>query len=128
MTAAPALTRLHYHRLSKQLDVSFADGTQKSLSAEFLRVHSPSAEVQRHGNPKLVLQKEQVGIVKLEPTGHYGIRIVFDDGHQTGIFSGLYLYQLCRDQAALWQAYQDQVAQQQNIPIRMVDAAGKPKL
>lgn len=120
MTAAPALIRLHYHRLSKHLDVSFADGTHANLSAELLRVHSPSAEVQRHGNPKLVLHKECVGIEKLEPAGHYGIKIVFDDGHQTGIFSGLYLYQLCRDQVALWQAYQDKVAQQQQIPIRLM--------
>jgi DUF971 family protein len=120
MNTAPALTRLHYHRLSKQLDVSFADGTGGRLSAEFLRVHSPSAEVQRHGNPQLVLNKATVGIDTLEPIGHYGVRIVFDDGHQTGIFSGHYLYRLCQEQHELWQSYQDKVAKQQHIPIRLM--------
>ncbi|MDP4535035.1 gamma-butyrobetaine hydroxylase-like domain-containing protein [Alkalimonas collagenimarina] len=119
MAAAPALTRLHYHQRSKQLDICFADGTESCLSAEFLRVHSPSAEVQGHGNPKLVLNKSGVGISTIEPTGHYGVRIVFDDGHQTGIFSTHYLYHLCQHHQELWQQYQENVAQQQQIPIRL---------
>lgn len=121
MAAAPALTRLHYHLRSKQLDICFADGTESCLSAEFLRVHSPSAEVQGHGNPKLVFNKSGVGISTIEPTGHYGVRILFDDGHQTGIFTGHYLYQLCLQKREFWQVYQEKVAKQQQIPIRLMD-------
>ncbi|MCH8536516.1 MAG: gamma-butyrobetaine hydroxylase-like domain-containing protein, partial [Alkalimonas sp.] len=108
------------HRQSKHPTAYSADGTKSRLSAEFLRVHSPSAEVQGHGSPKLVLNKAKVGISQLEPAGHYGVRIVFDDGHQTGIFSGHYLHQLCLQQQELWQSYQEKVAQQQQIPIRLV--------
>ena len=89
------VTKVHYHSVSKVLDVHFDDQTIAQFSAEFLRVHSPSAEVQGHGNEpmKLVLGKQQVGINKIEPVGHYAIQITFDDGHD----SGLYTWQTFRD-------------------------------
>ena len=100
-----AVSRLHYHRLRRELDVSFTDGRQVSFTAEFLRVHSPSAEVRGHGTPKLVSNKKQVAINKLQPVGHYAVKLVFDDGHDSGIYSWQYLLQLATEQQTLWQKY-----------------------
>lgn len=107
MPAKPqiSVTRLHYHQQRRLLDVEFSDGVQASLSAEFLRVFSPSAEVQGHGKPKLVSHKKQVGISKLTPVGHYAVKLHFDDGHDSGIYSWSYLRQLQQQQSALWQDY-----------------------
>jgi DUF971 family protein len=87
--------------------LTYADGTAYELSAEFLRVHSPSAEVRGHGRSNAVLQdgKRQVGITGIEPTGNYAVRISFDDGHDSGIFSWDYLHELCTRQDHLWQTY-----------------------
>ena len=100
-----SVTRLHYHQQRRLLDVEFSDGVQASFSAEFLRVFSPSAEVQGHGKPKLVSHKKQVGISKLTPVGHYAVKLHFDDGHDSGIYSWSYLHQLQQQQSALWQDY-----------------------
>lgn len=128
---AAEVRKLHYHRRSKQLELDFADGSSASLSAEFLRVHSPSAEVQGHGKPILVTDKQQVGIERLEPSGHYGVRICFDDGHQTGIYRWAYLKQLANEQTELWQQYQQRLAaakaRQDSVPIRFMDAADSSK-
>lgn len=130
MTKAAMVRKLHYHKRSKQLELHFADGSSATLSAEFLRVHSPSAEVQGHGKPVLVVNKQAVGIERLEPSGHYGVRICFDDGHQTGIYRWAYLHQLVTEQARLWQQYQQRLAtakaQQDNVPIRFIDASAPP--
>ena len=77
------------------------------MSAEYLRTHSPSAEVQGHGPDSYTLQtgKEHVAITKLEPVGHYAVCIVFDDGHDTGIYSWDWLYQLGANHARNWQTY-----------------------
>lgn len=100
-----ALTRLHYHQQRRLLDLVFSDGALLSLTAEFLRVHSPSAEVRGHGKPKLVANKRQVAIRAISPVGHYGVRLSFDDGHDSGLYSFDYLLQLAREQQTLWQQY-----------------------
>lgn len=91
----------------KRLEVDFEDGFTAVLSAEFLRVHSPSAEVQGHapGQKTLVSGKRMVGITRLEPVGNYAVRIIFDDGHNTGLFSWSYLYEMGQRREALWDTY-----------------------
>ncbi len=87
---------LTLNRAARVLTVAFDDGREFSLPATLLRVESPSAEVQGHGpgQKRHVTCKEQVGITALEPVGHYAVRITFDDGHDTGIYTWTYLYQL----------------------------------
>jgi len=91
----------------KRLEIDFDDGTTVGLSAEYLRVESPSAEVQGHGpgQKTLVPGKASVGIKTLEPVGNYAIRIVFDDGHDTGIFSWAYLRELGLEHEKRWRNY-----------------------
>jgi DUF971 family protein len=91
----------------KALEVEFDDGTRFHLPAEYLRVESPSAEVQGHSpaQKQLVPGRHHVGILRLEPVGNYAVRIVFDDLHDTGIFSWSYLYELGVEQARRWPAY-----------------------
>ncbi len=109
-TAWPVEMRVR--RAERRLDVDFDDGASFSLPAELLRVESPSAEVQGHApEQKVTLAgKRAVGIAQLEQVGNYAVRIVFDDGHDTGIFSWPYLYRLGRDQARIWQDYLDALA------------------
>ncbi|MEJ1978457.1 MAG: DUF971 domain-containing protein [Acetobacteraceae bacterium] len=105
MTAAP--TEIRVRRATRQLEVDFEGGLRFSYPAEYLRVESPSAEVQGHG-PKehvLVAGKQAVGITTVDPIGHYAIRIQFDDGHDTGIFTWDYLLQLGQERDRRWQAY-----------------------
>lgn len=99
------VTKLHYHQKSKLLDVLFSDGISVSFSAELLRVLSPSAEVRGHGKPVLVSHKRDVGIKQILPVGLYAVKLVFDDGHNTGIYSWPYLRQLHENREALWQDY-----------------------
>ncbi len=98
---------IRVYRAEKRLEIDFDDGTTFSLPAELLRVESPSAEVQGHSASQKVTVpgKRHVGIVSLEPVGNYAVRILFDDGHDTGIYSWSYLYELGRDQAEIWAAY-----------------------
>jgi DUF971 family protein len=93
------------------LEVTFADGQRFELPFEYLRVHSPSAEVKGHGPGQevLVLDKQQVGIKAVEPIGHYAVRLVFDDGHDTGLYSWTYLYERGSEHAAKWAHYQARV-------------------
>lgn len=104
-TASCVVTRLHYHQQRRVLDIAFSDGVTVTLNAELLRVYSPSAEVRRHGNPQLVTNKKQVAISKLLAVGHYAVKLVFDDGHATGVYSWQYLRQLADNQSSLWQDY-----------------------
>ena len=92
---------------SRQLQVRFSDGQCFDLSAEYLRVHSPSAEVQGHGAGEgvLVLDKERVNVDRVEPVGRYAVRLVFDDGHDTGLYTWPILYRLGREYEANWQRY-----------------------
>jgi DUF971 family protein len=101
------VTALKLRRAENLLDVSFDDGSHASLSAEYLRVESPSAEVQGHhqSEKRLVAGKAQIAITAIEPVGNYAVRLIFSDGHNTGIFSWDVLHRLARDQATLWPAY-----------------------
>jgi DUF971 family protein len=100
-------------RQSKRLDVRFSDGHEAELSAEYLRVHSPSAEVKGHaaGEGLLVSGKRDVGIDRVEAVGRYAVRIVFDDGHATGLYTWPILYELSRNQERNWQRYLERLAQ-----------------
>jgi DUF971 family protein len=105
--AAPWPVELRLKRAEKRLDIGFDDGRQFSLPAEYLRVESPSAEVQGHGpgEKTIIAGRAHVGIIELEPVGNYAVRIKFDDLHDTGIFSWDYLYQLGVEYDKRWQAY-----------------------
>jgi len=111
MTDTPKPTEISLHKKSRILEVTFADGEHFEFSCEFLRVHSPSAEVQGHGPGQGVLQlgKEDVVINKIDPVGSYAIQPAFDDGHDTGIYSGIYswetLYDLGKNKDKYWQEY-----------------------
>ena len=100
-------TEINLHKLSRVLELSFEDGLNVRLPAEYLRVYSPSAEVQGHGPGQEVLQigKEDVAIVDIEPIGHYAIKLRFDDNHDTGIYSWDYLYELGATYEDRWQHY-----------------------
>ena len=103
---------IRVRRASRRLEVDFASGERFSYPAEYLRVESPSAEVQGHSPQEHVTVpgKQDVGITAVDPIGHYAVRIQFDDGHGTGIFTWDYLQQLGREQAERWQAYLDALA------------------
>jgi DUF971 family protein len=100
-------TNIRLLRVSRILEVSFDDGTVFRLPCEYLRVHSPSAEVQGHGPGQEVLQigKEAVNIAAIEPVGAYAVRLIFDDGHQSGIYSWPLLYKLGVMREQYWQEY-----------------------
>jgi DUF971 family protein len=118
-TPNPMVIKLH--QTSKLLEIKFDNNTECQLSCEFLRVYSPSAEVRGHGAGQEVLQvgKEDVNITVIEPVGNYAIKLIFTDGHDTGLYSWDYLYYLAEHYEALWLEY-----------IGRLDAAGhqrKPK-
>lgn len=98
--------------LSRVLEVSYASGERFQLGFEYLRVHSPSAEVQGHGPGQgvLVRGKEQVGIRSVEPVGQYAVRLVFDDGHDSGLFTWKYLHELGMQQQTRMAAYRRRLA------------------
>ena len=98
-------TAIKLHKASRTLELEYGPDERYSLSAEFLRVHSPSAEVQGHGKPILQYGKLNVGLSKLEPAGNYALKLTFDDGHDSGLFTWDYLYQLATRQQELWNDY-----------------------
>ncbi|HYG31476.1 MAG TPA: DUF971 domain-containing protein [Methylophilaceae bacterium] len=108
----PRPTEISLHQASRRLELRFDDGIHDQLSCEFLRVFSPSAEVRGHGAGQEVLQtgKEEVNIDAIEPVGNYAVRLIFSDGHDTGLYSWDYLYELVLNQASMWQAYLDKLA------------------
>lgn len=112
----PRPTEINLHQVSRMLDVSFDDGARFSLPCEYLRVFSPSAEVRGHGPGQEVLQegKKEVGIAAIEPVGMYAVKLVFTDGHDTGIYSWEYLYDLGVKQPSNWKTY-----------LARLEAAGK---
>ncbi len=95
------------HQQSRTLEIAFEDGARYRLPYEFLRVHSPSAEVRGHGQGQGVLQvgKRDVNVVSVEPVGSYAMKIEFSDGHDSGLYTWEYLYNLGKHQDALWQDY-----------------------
>ncbi len=103
MTRLP--TAIQLHKASKTLTLKYGPDEEYHLPAEFLRVHSPSAEVQGHGKPILQSGKLGVGLSKVEPAGQYALKLTFDDGHDSGLFTWEYLYQLAQRQETLWTDY-----------------------
>lgn len=110
--SGPRPTAITLHRVSGELEITFDDGQHYRLPCEYLRVESPSAEVQGHGPGQkvLVAGKYGVRITAIEPVGHYAVLLRFDDGHATGLYSWSYLAQLGREQASRWRAYLDALA------------------
>ena len=104
-------TELNLHQQSRVLEITFDDGSHFNLPCEYLRVFSPSAEVQGHGPGQEVLQigKEEVNIAQIEPVGNYAVCLHFDDGHNTGIYSWDTLYSLGANHQRKWQDYLDRL-------------------
>jgi DUF971 family protein len=100
-------TEIRLNKAERLLHVEFDDGARFSLPAEYLRVESPSAEVQGHGphQKQTVPGKRDVAIIAIEPVGNYAVRLTFDDLHDTGIYSWEYLHELGREQDRRWSAY-----------------------
>jgi DUF971 family protein len=107
----PHPTNIKSRTQSRVLEVSFDDGSVFELPYEYLRVYSPSAEVRGHGpgQEQLQLGKHEVRIARVEPVGNYAVRLVFDDGHDTGLYTWAYLYELGRDRPQKWQNYLDRL-------------------
>jgi DUF971 family protein len=107
----PHPTNIKSRTKSRVLEVSFDDGSVFELPYEYLRVFSPSAEVRGHGpgQEQLQLGKHEVGITQVEPVGNYAVKLVFDDGHNTGLYTWAYLYELGRDRPQKWQSYLDRL-------------------
>jgi DUF971 family protein len=110
--AEPIPTEIRLRRAARVLEVSFADGSRFELPFEYLRVHSPSAEVKGHGPGQevLVLGKQDVGIAAVDPVGQYAVKLVFDDGHDTGLYTWKYLHELATEQAPKWARYLERCA------------------
>ncbi len=109
----PSPTNITLHQKSKKLEVAFDNGRAFVLPAEFLRVYSPSAEVRGHGPGQETLQqgKRHVGIDGIEPVGNYAVKLIFSDGHDSGLYSWDYLYSLGEQQDSLWQTYLERLEQ-----------------
>jgi DUF971 family protein len=119
-------TGIKLRRQSRVLEVTFDDGQTFSLPFEYLRVYSPSAEVRGHGPGQEALQlgKHEVRLVRVEPIGNYAVRLDFDDGHNTGLYTWAYLYELGTTHAARWQQYLERL-QKLGIPYPTQVAARK---
>ena len=113
----PTPTEIKLHQKSRLLEVAFTDGSRYEIPYELLRVYSPSAEVRGHGPGQETLQlgKHEVQVVKVDPIGNYAVRLAFNDGHDTGLYTWDYLYELGETRAARWQHYLDRL-QQLGIP------------
>lgn len=103
----PRPTNINLHQKSRVLEIEFDDGKSFKYTCEFLRVHSPSAEVTGHGpgEEKLQVGKQDIAITAVEPVGLYAIKLVFDDSHDSGLFSWTYLYELGVNYDAKWENY-----------------------
>lgn len=115
---APIPTTIKLQKSSRSLKLGYADGREFVLPAEYLRVLSPSAEVRGHGKPVLQTGKQQVALTGVETAGRYALKLIFDDGHDSGLYTWDYLYQLATEQATRWQHYLDQ--------LRAADASRDP--
>lgn len=118
MSKTPVITEIKLNKKARMLELSFEDGQHFELSCEFLRVNSPSAEVQGHGPGEGVLQvgKEGVNIDAIEPVGNYAVLLRFDDGHDTGIYSWDTLYNFGLNRDAIWKDY-----------LQRLEAAGRSR-
>ena len=108
----PTPTEIKLHQQSRVLEITYADGKTFNLPCEFLRVHSPSAEVRGHGPGQEVLQvgKQEVSISRIEPVGTYAVQLYFSDGHDTGIYSWDLLYDCGARQQEMWEIYLHRLA------------------
>ncbi|MCL1094181.1 gamma-butyrobetaine hydroxylase-like domain-containing protein [Shewanella kaireitica] len=122
---SPNVESLKLKRKSRQLEMQFDNGETYQLSCEMLRVYSPSAEVHGHGNPVLVTHKKNVNISAIEPVGNYAVKIVFDDGHDTGLFSWKVLYDLATHQVDLWEKYLARLRAEKASREPLIDMAVK---
>ena len=111
MSTHPLPTDIIYHQQRHELEIAFDDGARFHLPAELLRVYSPSAEVRGHWGQgaKLEVDKQDVAILELRPVGQYAVKIVYDDGHDSGLYDWRYLYDLGRKQAIYWTQYLDRL-------------------
>jgi DUF971 family protein len=132
-SGTPRPIEIKLHQKSRVVEVSFDDGKAFRLSCEYLRVYSPSAEVRGHGPGQEVLQpgKKDVEITAIEPVGNYAVKIVFSDGHDTGLYSWDYLYELGKNEAKLWQQYVEKLAvaglYRESVAPKPVAVAGPAK-
>ncbi len=112
MSEAPRPRHIRLRRQSRLLELEYDELGTFGLSWEFLRVHSPSAEVRGHHPSQAQLQtgKKNVAVTELRPVGHYALQLVFDDGHDTGLYAWDYLYTLCTEQERLWSDYLAQLS------------------
>ncbi|MBK6863048.1 MAG: DUF971 domain-containing protein [Ideonella sp.] len=127
--STPQPTAITVHQQSRVLEVGFDDGALFRIPFELMRVYSPSAEVQGHGPGQEVLQtgKRAVELTTLEPVGNYAVQPTFSDGHDSGIFTWEYLYFLGSQQQALWQQYEQRLAEagmDRDAPMNTAAAAG----
>ena len=122
---SPNVESLKLKRKSRQLEMHFDNGETYQLSCEMLRVYSPSAEVHGHGNPVLVTHKKNVNIKAIEPVGNYAVKITFDDGHDTGLFSWKVLYDLATHQLDLWEKYLARLRAEKASREPLIDMAVK---
>ncbi len=104
---APVPTRVHYHKSERELELGYADGQSFRLSTEFLRVMSPSAEVRGHGVGQETLQvgMRYVGLANITQSGRYALKLHFDDGHDSGLYTWEYLWELANRRDAMWDYY-----------------------
>ena len=125
MASTPTPKEIKLHQKSKLLEILFDDNTECKLSCEMLRVYSPSAEVQGHSPDQAVLQigKEDINIIEINPVGNYAIKIKFSDGHDTGLFSWEYLYDLSINYKPYWHDYLEKLAESGKKNISLVRAS-----
>lgn len=116
----PQPVNIKLHQKSRILELEYEDGMHFELACEYLRVYSPSADVKGHGPGQEVLQtgKENVNIKEIEPIGNYAVKLIFDDGHSTGLYSWGYLYELGVDQESNWISYLDALKQAGHVRQR----------
>ena len=114
---SPQPVSIKLHKQSRILELEYDDGSHFELSCEYLRVFSPSADVKGHGPGQEVLQvgKENVNIENIEPVGNYAVKLIFDDGHNTGLYSWSYLYELGMEQDNNWMDYLDRLKEAGHI-------------
>ena len=127
--STPVPTEIKLHQVSRKLEIAFDNGTRFELSFEFLRVSSPSAEVRGHGPGEGVLQvgKKNIEINGIEPVGNYAVQLNFSDGHDTGLFSWSYLYQLGENHAELWARYMSRMEAASASREPLAGAVARPK-
>ena len=127
--STPIPTEIKLHQVSHKLEIAFNDGARFELPYEFLRVYSPSAEVRGHGPGQEVLQvgKKNIEVKGIEPVGSYAVQLTFSDGHDTGLYSWDYLYELGENYAELWDRYMSRMKAASASREPLADAVARPK-